>query len=174
MRKPKPNTLPVTKVSLDALGLAVTVLFIKTNSASFSLYSVSEYGEPNGPIMEVDGDKPLHCELLSSACVGPGARLAYLAHDLSLADNRLRGTAVISLLGHNGPLENGCITIDIPRDPVVAGYIEFDKDEEESEEEEAPDENEGKDEDGCNIIDLALQQVAAGYLEFDEGEDEEG
>ena len=31
----------------------------------------------------------------------------------------------LNLLGHDGPLENGCIIIDIPCDQVVAGYIEL-------------------------------------------------
>src|SRR5687768_14738389 len=127
MRKRRTNILPVRKISLDAFEMAVTVLFIRTNSASFSLYEMSEGGKSQDPIMQVDGSKPLHCKLLSSAYVGSDTRLAYLVHDLSVEDDEPMSRVVISLLGHNGPLENGCIIIDIPPQRVVTGYLELDE-----------------------------------------------
>ena len=35
------------------------------------------------------------------------------------------GSVVINVLGHQGSLPNGSITIDIPRRQVAAGYIQF-------------------------------------------------
>ncbi len=62
-----------------------------------------------------------------SGAVGPGAQLAYLVHELGGVDHEPGGAAkvVINVLGQQGSLPNGSITVDIPRGQVAAGYIQF-------------------------------------------------
>jgi hypothetical protein len=126
MRRPKPNTVPVTKTSLDEEHAVITVLFNSTSRAWFSLYQVPESGQECRLLMEVSGgSQPLHCQLLNETQIWPGARLAYLVHELGLADGEREGEVIIYLLGYSGLLPNGYIAIDIPRNQAVTGYIDF-------------------------------------------------
>jgi hypothetical protein len=73
----------------------------------------------------VDDDRErLHSQLLSDAYVGPGARLAYLVHEFGWVDHEPGGAAkiAINVLGRQGSLPNGSITVDILRGQVAAGY----------------------------------------------------
>ena len=74
-----------------------------------------------------DDRERLHSQLLSDAYVGPGARLAYLVHEFGWVDHEPGGAAkiAINVLGRQGSLPNGSITVDIPRGQVAAGYIQF-------------------------------------------------
>ena len=152
MRKPQANTLPVTETSLGKNDDQVMfiVLFDLTDNACFSLYDAPEPDKRGGLVMDVnDSSKRLHSHLLSSAYVGPDAQLAYLVQEFGGVDHVPRGRIVINVLGYQGTLPNGCITIDIPPRQVVAGYIRFidektpkprsarrDEDEDDSEDEE--------------------------------------
>ena len=74
-----------------------------------------------------DDRERLHSQLLSDAYVGPGARLAYLVHEFGWVDHEPGGAAKIAfnVLGRQGSLPNGSITVDILRGQVAAGCIEF-------------------------------------------------
>ena len=71
-----------------------------------------------------DDRERLHSQLLSDAYVGPGARLAYLVHEFGWVDHEPGGAAkiAINVLGRQGSLPNGSITVDILRGQVAAGY----------------------------------------------------
>jgi hypothetical protein len=129
MRKPQPKILPVIKIPLGEHDHEVifTVLFFDTMNACFSLHEMPdlEPGKRGGPIMLVDDCDHLHCRLLIEPYVGPGVQFAFLVHELGGVDHKPEGRVILNLLGHRGSLKNGCITIDIPRGQVAAGYIEF-------------------------------------------------
>jgi hypothetical protein len=126
MRQPRANTFLVAKLPYDPDVIA-TVLFIDTRGAHFSLYAVlePESEQRGGPLMQVDDREPLHAKLLSGAHALPGARLAYFVHELGGPDHEPAGRVVINLLDQCGALKGGCITIEIPRGQVAAGYIHF-------------------------------------------------
>ena len=129
MRQRQASAMKVTRITLngDDDEVMFVVLFHRTEGAYFSLHQMSspEYQQVGGPIMRVDDRKELHSELLNETQVWPGAQLAYVVHEFGGVDHEPGGSVVINVLGHQGSLPNGRITIDIPRRQVAAGYIQF-------------------------------------------------
>src|SRR5215217_3193894 len=128
MRKPQPKTLPVTRIPFSHREVEIQVFFFDAEGAHFSLHAVPEPGSGTGggPILVAcDGEEEVHSHLLDEAQVRPGARLAYLVHELGGPDHVPKGTVVLLLDGPGCDHANGLIIIDIPRDQVALGYIEF-------------------------------------------------